>query len=184
MEIFKKDINGIMLFAPKIFKDERGFFLETFRKSLFEDLGLPEFVQHNHSRSRKGVLRGLHYQISNVQGKLVRCLRGEIYDVAVDLRTDSKTFGKSVGVFLNDKNHHQLWIPPGFAHGFLCLSDIADVNYLCTDFYNPKFENGLIWNDSGLEIDWPKLELNANYIISDKDKSYPTLSNQSKEKLF
>lgn len=184
MEIHHKNIEGVILFAPEIYKDERGFFLETFRKNFFEDLGLPEFVQHNQSRSRRGVLRGLHYQISNVQGKLVRCSRGEIYDVAVDLRTKSKTFGKSVGVLLNDKNHHQLWIPPGFAHGFLCLSEIADVNYLCTDFYNPKFENGLVWNDIDLEISWPELDLKKEYIISDKDKAYPTLKKQSKENLF
>ena len=183
MEVYNKEINGVMVFAPKIFKDERGFFLETFRKNFFENIGLPEFVQHNHSRSRRGVLRGLHYQLNNVQGKLVSCLRGEIFDVAVDIRTKSKTFGKSVGVILNDKNHHQLWIPPGFAHGFLCLSDVADVTYLCTDFYNPNFEKGLIWNDIDLKINWPKLELNEEYIISEKDKLHPTLR-KSENNLF
>ena len=184
MEIFNKDIDGVLLFAPKVYEDERGFFLETFRKSFFENIGIPEFVQHNHSRSQRGVLRGLHYQISNIQGKLTRCLRGEIYDVAVDLRYNSKTFGKTVGVILNDKNHNQLWIPPGFAHGFLCLSEVADVSYLCTDYYNPKFEKGLIWNDVDLDIQWPKLNANENYIIQDKDLSLPALRNQSRENFF
>ena len=154
--------------------------------SIFQKhFGEINFIQDNESKSTRGVLRGFHFQKPPYeQSKLVRCVKGKVLDIALDLRKESKTFGKSVGVFLNDKNHHQLWIPPGFAHGFLCLSEIADINYLCTDFYNPKFENGLAWNDNDLEINWPELESKEEYIISDKDKTYPSLRNQSKENLF
>ena len=177
MKVIKKEISEVLLFSPKIFNDERGFFLETFRKSIMKEFSIPEFIQHNHSRSSKGVLRGLHYQKINPQGKLVRCLRGEIFDVAVDLRLGSNTFGKVVGEILNDINHNQLWIPTGFAHGFLCLSEIADVHYLCTDYYCKEDEKGIIWNDPDINIKWPLIDGNSDYILSEKDKAFPLLKN-------
>ncbi len=183
MDIKPQHIKDVILFTPKVYSDERGFFLETFRKTVFEKLCIPEFVQHNHSRSGLGVLRGLHYQTNNVQGKLVRCTRGKIYDVAVDLRIKSNTFGKYVGVYLDDIKHQQLWIPPGFAHGFLCLSDKVDIHYLCTNFYDQKSENGIIWNDPNLNINWPSLH-NRSFILSKKDQSFSKLNDQSQKKLF
>lgn len=184
MKIAKLTIPEVILFSPKVFKDERGFFLETFRKSKLDELLIPEFVQHNHSRSSKGVLRGLHYQKKKPQGKLIRCMRGEIFDVAVDLRLSSQTFGKSIGVKLDDINHNQLWIPPGFAHGFLCLSETADIHYLCTEYYFPKEERGIVWNDPEINITWPLLRDIKEYIMSEKDKNFPMLIDQLKTDLF
>lgn len=156
MEVVATAIPDLLLFKPKVFGDERGFFLETFRESWFSDLNIPvKFVQDNHSSSCRGVLRGLHYQIHNPQGKLVRVTAGEVYDVAVDLRKSSSTFGKSVGVYLSAENKHIFWVPPGFAHGFLVLSERAEFNYKCTEYYAPKHERSLLWNDPALKIEWP-----------------------------
>jgi dTDP-4-dehydrorhamnose 3,5-epimerase len=149
-------IPDVVLFEPKVFGDERGFFLETFRQSNFDDLGVDaKFVQDNHSSSSKGVLRGLHYQIQKPQGKLVRVIAGEVYDVAVDLRKSSPTFGKHVGIHLSAENKRIFWVPPGFAHGFLVLSDMAEFVYKCTEYYAPEYDRSLLWNDPSLSIEWP-----------------------------
>nr|WP_320136756.1 dTDP-4-dehydrorhamnose 3,5-epimerase [uncultured Amphritea sp.] len=159
---------GVVLLTPQVFGDERGFFLETFRQNEFEsNCGKFEFVQDNHSKSSKGILRGLHYQKNNPQGKLVRVTKGEVYDVAVDLRKSSPTFGQWVGVFLNDINKNSLWIPPGFAHGFYVTSEEAEFQYKCTDYYNPDNECSIIWNDSFLNIEWPNV--GSSPVLSDKD---------------
>ena len=158
MEFIQTDIPDIIQIIPKQFGDSRGFFLETYRLDLFSKMGIPAtFVQDNHSGSQQGVLRGLHYQIRQAQGKLVRVIAGEIYDVAVDIRRSSRTFGKWVGLELSAENKHQLWIPPGFAHGFYVLSEWAEVVYKTTDYYAPEFERSLLWNDPALNIKWPLL---------------------------
>ncbi|MDO4906477.1 dTDP-4-dehydrorhamnose 3,5-epimerase [Neisseria sp.] len=173
MQITDTVIPDVKIIQPKVFGDERGFFLETFEKNRYREmLGIEaDFVQDNHSRSQKGVLRGLHFQTENPQGKLVRCVRGEVFDVAVDIRPDSPTFGKWAGVILNEENKTQFWIPPGLAHGFAVLSDTADFEYKCTDFYNPKAEGCLIWNDPAVGIDWPL----QNPLLSAKDQQGKTL---------
>jgi dTDP-4-dehydrorhamnose 3,5-epimerase len=150
-------IQDVVLFEPKVFGDERGFFYESFNHRYFEEtIGRSvQFVQDNHSRSVKGVLRGLHYQIQQVQGKLVRVVEGEVFDVAVDIRRDSTTFGKWVGAYLSAENKHQLWVPEGFAHGFVVLSDTAEFLYKTTDYYAPTHERCIRWDDSELAIDWP-----------------------------
>jgi len=152
-------IPDVLVFEPKVFGDDRGFFLESYNQKVFDDaVGRHvEFVQDNHSRSAKGVLRGLHYQIQQSQGKLVRVTRGAVFDVAVDIRRSSPTFGKWVGVELSAENHRQLWLPEGFAHGFLVLSDSADFLYKATDFYAPAHERSIVWNDRELGILWPDL---------------------------
>ena len=156
MEVMTTAIPDVLLFKPKVFGDERGFFMETFRAEWFSDRGITaEFVQDNHSKSTKGVLRGLHYQIKNPQGKLVRVTQGEVFDVAVDLRKSSPTFGQAVGVYLSEENKHSLWIPPGFAHGFLVTSETAEFNYKCTAYYAPEYDRSLHWNDPALAIQWP-----------------------------
>ena len=164
-------IPDVVLLEPKVFGDERGFFFESFNQKVFNDLIGREitFVQDNHSRSVKNVLRGLHYQIEQPQGKLVRVIEGEIFDVAVDIRQTSPTFGKWVSATLSSKNKHQLWIPSGFAHGFLVLSDTAEVLYKATDYYSPANEKIILWSDSQISIDWPIK--NFTPITSDKDKS-------------
>jgi dTDP-4-dehydrorhamnose 3,5-epimerase len=162
-------IPDLLLLEPPVFKDERGFFLETWNAGAFRtevELDV-QFVQDNQSRSTHGVLRGLHYQIKQPQGKLVRVARGSIFDVAVDLRKSSPTFGRWVSYELSEDNRRQLWIPPGFAHGFLVLSEIADVLYKATDYYAPEHERCLIWNDPKLAIDWP---LSGEPVLSAKDK--------------
>lgn len=158
MKVTKTVIDDVLIIEPKVFGDERGFFYESFNQKAWEEnTGLStQFVQDNHSRSVKGVLRGLHYQIQQPQGKLVRVVLGEVYDVAVDIRKSSPTFGKWVGVHLNAENKKQLWVPEGFAHGFLVLSDVAEFLYRTTDFYAPEHERCIIWNDSELGIDWPE----------------------------
>lgn len=150
-------IPDVVLLEPKVFGDERGFFLESFNLARFEAVvGKPvAFVQDNHSRSAKNVLRGLHYQIQQPQGKLVRVVRGKVFDVVVDIRRSSTTFGKWVGIELSEDNHRQLWVPPGFAHGFLVLSDFADFLYKTTDYYAPQHERCIAWNDPALGIEWP-----------------------------
>lgn len=156
MKVIETAIPEVKLIEPHVFSDARGFFFESWNAGRFKDAGLDiVFVQDNHSRSGKGVLRGLHYQLQQPQGKLMRVIAGSVYDVAVDLRRSSPTFGKHVGVELSAANKLQLWVPPGFAHGFLCLEEGTEFVYKCTDFYAPKFERSLLWNDSALGIDWP-----------------------------
>jgi len=157
MQAIETAIPGLLILEPKVFGDARGFFMESYNAKAFQDAtGLtPNFVQDNHSRSGKGVLRGLHYQIEQAQGKLVRVTRGSVFDVAVDLRKSSPTFGKWVGVELSEENSRQLWIPPGFAHGFLVTSDSADFLYKTTDYYAPQFERSLAWNDPTVGVEWP-----------------------------
>lgn len=159
MQVIETTLPDVKILKPRVFGDERGFFMESFNKKQFEALtGVDtEFVQDNHSRSTQNVLRGLHYQIKHAQGKLVRVIAGEVYDVAVDLRQASSTFGQWVGVHLKAENHEMLWVPPGFAHGFLVLSESADFLYKTTDYYAPEHERCLLWNDPALDIDWPLL---------------------------
>lgn len=158
MKIIQTAIPEVLIIEPKVFGDERGFFYESFNEKAFsEQAGIDErFVQDNHSRSVKGVLRGLHYQLVQTQGKLVRATLGEIYDVAVDIRKSSPTYGKWVGVTLSDANKRMLWVPKGFAHGFLVVSDIAEVLYKATDFYDPSSERSIRWDDQALAIEWPE----------------------------
>ncbi|WP_312972236.1 dTDP-4-dehydrorhamnose 3,5-epimerase [Atlantibacter sp.] len=173
MNIIRTEIPDVLIFEPKVFGDSRGFFFESFNKKIFDEAvnRNVEFVQDNHSLSTKGVLRGLHYQIEPyAQGKLVRCIEGEVFDVAVDIRDGSPTYGKWVGVNLSADNHRQLWIPEGFAHGFLTLSERAQFVYKTTNYYHPQSDRGIIWNDPILDIDWP-LELGNQPIISDKDRN-------------
>ncbi len=155
MIIHQTPLPGLLLIEPKVFGDARGFFLETYREERLAAFSVPAFVQDNHSRSARGVLRGLHYQLGRPQGKLVMVARGAVFDVAVDIRKGSKTFGQWYGVELNEENHLQLYVPPGFAHGFCVLSDMADFLYKCTQYYAPKTERGIIWNDPDIGIDWP-----------------------------
>lgn len=158
MNIIDTRIPDVKLLEPKVFGDERGFFMETFRDEWFrQNVAERTFVQENHSKSTQGVLRGLHYQTENTQGKLVRVVSGEVFDVAVDMRRDSPTFGHWVGEVLSADNKRQLWVPEGFAHGFYVLSDEAEFVYKCTDYYNPNAEHSLIWNDATVGIDWPLL---------------------------
>jgi len=172
MKVTATEIPEVLLVEPDVFRDPRGFFMETFHSGRFRAQGLPDtFVQDNQSRSSRGVLRGLHYQLEHPQGKLVRVVTGEVFDVAVDIRRGSPYFGAWVGVMLSEENLRQLYIPPGFAHGFCVLSERADVVYKCTDFYVPGDEYGIAWDDPELGIDWPKLD----YVLSDKDRRYPRL---------
>lgn len=176
MKITPTNIPEVLIIEPKVFGDERGFFMESFNQKAFnEAVGRDvHFVQDNHSRSVKGVLRGLHFQIKQPQGKLVRVARGTVFDVAVDLRKSSSYFGNWVGVELNEQNHRQLWVPAGFAHGFVVLSDTADFLYKTTDYYAPEYERCLAWNDPSLAIDWPMMEKPA---LSAKDSTAPHLGN-------
>ncbi|HEC2597214.1 dTDP-4-dehydrorhamnose 3,5-epimerase [Raoultella ornithinolytica] len=173
MQVIDTKISDVKIIQPKVFGDARGFFVETFEKKRYQEmLNIDlDFVQDNHSRSTKGVLRGLHFQTQHAQGKLVRVVRGEVFDVAVDIRPDSPTFGQWEGVILSEDNKTQFWIPPGLAHGFVVLSDIADFEYKCTDYYNPGFEGCVVWNDSDIGIDWPE----KNPLLSEKDKLGKTL---------
>ncbi len=172
MNIIPTCIPDILIIEPKVFGDERGFFFESYNDlSWREATGLEtRFVQDNHSRSRKGVLRGLHYQLRQAQGKLIRVVAGEIFDVAVDLRQSSPTFGKWTGTILSAENKRQFWVPEGFAHGFLVLSDTAEVLYKATDFYSPEHERSLRWNDPDIGIDWP---LEGEPTLSPKDAAAP-----------
>lgn len=173
MKVLETALPGVFVIEPKVFGDQRGFFLETFQDKRFADAGIVEkFVQDSLSRSRKGVMRGLHYQIEHAQGKLVFVNRGIIFDVAVDIRKGSPTFGQYYSHILSEDNHLQMYIPPGFAHGFCVLSDLADVAYKCTDYYCPESERGVAWNDPELGIEWPFTDV----IVSEKDKANPCLS--------
>ena len=168
-------INGVYIIEPKVFGDNRGYFMETYNKEHFAEAGLTmNFVQDNESSSSKGVLRGLHFQTKHTQGKLVRVTKGEVFDVAVDLRKGSPTYGQWEGVVLSAENKKQFYIPEGFAHGLLVLSDHSIFNYKCTDFYCPEGEGGVLWNDPDIGIEWP-LDGIDNIILSEKDKVHPTL---------
>ncbi len=182
MKIISTPIQDLMLIDPKSHQDERGFFLEAFQAERYQRLLKKNihFVQDNLSRSSKNVLRGLHYQIIQPQDKLVTVIRGSVFDVAVDIRILSPTFGQWFGVILNDENHYQLFIPKGFAHGFCVLSEVVDFHYKCSDYYNPEAEQGILWSDPNLAINWP---LSAP-IISPKDKNYAYLNNIATELLF
>ena len=174
MKVTRTAIPDVMVIEPKVFGDARGFFMESFKQQVFNDAtGTQfEFVQDNHSRSSKGVLRGLHYQLPpHAQGKLVRVVRGAVWDVAVDIRKGSPTFGQWVAETLTEDNHKQFWIPPGFAHGFVVLSDTADFLYKTTNYYAPQSDRGILWNDPDLGIQWP--DLGMEFLLSDKDRQQP-----------
>jgi dTDP-4-dehydrorhamnose 3,5-epimerase len=156
MQVTKTKLNDVLIFEPKVFGDERGFFMETFRSDFFaEQTGVQQLVQDNHSKSAQGILRGLHYQLEHTQGKLVRVTQGSVFDVAVDLRQSSSTFGEWFGLELSAQNNKQLWVPAGFAHGFYVTSETAEFVYKCTDYYHPKSEVSISWDDPSLGIDWP-----------------------------
>ena len=167
MKVSATALDGVKLIEPRVFEDDRGFFMESWNARAFAAAGLEAaFVQDNHSRSRRGVLRGLHYQIEHAQGKLVRCVAGEVFDVVVDLRRSSATFGRSLGLTLSAQNQRMLWVPPGFAHGYLALSEFADFLYKTTDYWYPEHERTLLWNDAALGIAWP---LSGAPILAAKD---------------
>ncbi len=172
MRVVKTPLPGVLIIEPKVFGDHRGFFKEAFNAKRYREAAGIEltFVQDNHSRSRKGVLRGLHFQKAHPQGKLVWVTRGSVFDVAVDINPKSATFGQWVGFELTEDNHRQLWIPPGYAHGFCVLSDIADFIYKCTDYYDPQDEGGLAWNCPEVAVQWPI----ADPQLSEKDQRYPS----------
>jgi dTDP-4-dehydrorhamnose 3,5-epimerase len=175
MNVIKTNIDDVVIIEPKVFGDERGFFLETFQAERYKEfagINMP-FVQDNHSRSGKNVLRGLHFQKTNPQGKLVRVVRGEVFDVAVDIRKGSPTYGQWAGAILSEENKRQFWVPPGLAHGFVVLSDIADFEYKCTDFYDPADEGCLMWNDPAVGIKWPE---GIEAVLSAKDQVGQTLA--------
>lgn len=169
----KTEIDGVIIVEPRVFGDARGYFMETYQVDEFKKGGIPsDFVQDNQSKSRKGVLRGLHFQKTFPQAKLVRVIKGEVFDVAVDLRKGSETYGKWVGVYLSDENKRQFYVPRGFAHGFLVLSEEAEFVYKCDDFYHPEDEGGVLWNDEDIGICWPEIE-GAEILLSEKDKIQP-----------
>ena len=171
----KTNIDGLYVIEPTVFGDERGYFMETYNYNEFKEAGLDMiFVQDNESKSKRGVLRGLHFQTRNSQGKLVRVIEGEVFDVAVDLREGSETFGKWYGITLNAENKRQFYIPEGFAHGFVVLSDDAKFVYKCTNFYDPSSEAGLMWNDPDIGINWPITD-DMTVLLSEKDKKHPSL---------
>ncbi len=166
-------IPDVLLIEPDVHGDRRGFFMESYHQKKFAESGInQDFVQDNHSRSEKGVLRGLHFQLNNPQGKLIRVVTGEVFDVAVDIRKGSATFGQWVGECLSEENHKMLYVPPGFAHGFCVVSEVADFLYKCTDFYDPSDEQGIIWNDPQVNISWP----GDSFELSAKDQQYKTLA--------
>lgn len=174
-KFIKTSIKDLYIIQPEIFNDNRGYFIESYNKEDFYKAGLTmNFVQDNESKSTKGVLRGLHFQTKNTQGKLVRVIVGEVYDVAVDLRKESPTFGKYEGIILSQDNKKQLYIPEGFAHGFLVLSEIAIIAYKCTNYYAPKYDSGIMWNDEDININWPIDNINK-LILSEKDKKQKKL---------
>ena len=176
MNVIETSIEDVKILEPKVFGDDRGFFMETYRDDVFDQLCTTRrFVQDNHSKSSQGILRGLHYQLKQTQGKLVRVTSGEVYDVAVDMRSNSPTFGQHVGVILSADNKRQLWVPEGFAHGFYVVSESAEFVYKCTDYYSPEHEVSLLWNDAELAIKWPLVNDLAP-ILSAKDKDALPLS--------
>ena len=172
MKFIPTQLEGVVLIEPRVFEDARGFFMETYVAGRFKENGIDvEFVQDNHAKSSRGVLRGMHYQIRHGQAKLVRVIQGEVFDVAVDVRPGSRTFGRWVGYTLSAENKRQLYVPAGFAHGYCVLSDTAEFVYKCSDYYHPEDEGGLIWNDPEVGIDWPI----TDPILSDKDTKHPGL---------
>lgn len=176
MNILETSLPGVLILEPKTFSDDRGYFMETYNAARFRDSGLPDsFLQDNHSRSRKGVLRGLHYQEPNPQGKLVRCVRGSVFDVAVDIRRSSPHFGRWFGAELTEENRRMLWVPAGFAHGFCATSELADVIYKCTTLYEPQHDRSIAWNDPRIGIEWPVSEP----LLSGKDAAAPRLTDAS-----
>lgn len=180
MKVIETNLPGVLIIEPRIFGDTRGFFQETWSQEKYREIGISKsFVQDNLSFSTKGVLRGLHYQQPNTQGKLVSVVQGEVFDVAVDIRVGSPNFGKWTGVIISGENHRQLWVPPGFAHGFCVLSDTTYFTYKCTDIYTPAAEGGIMWNDPGIGIEWPLQDI----ILSDKDQVYPRLKDVPVERL-
>ena len=175
MKIITSNIPDVLIFEPTVYNDDRGYFMETWRQSVFNERGLDaKFVQENHSKSNRGTLRGLHYQLKNPQGKLARVITGEVFDVAVDLRKGSAYFRQWVGVVLSAENKKQIWVPPGFAHGFYVISDSAELTYKCTEYYDPEDDHCLLWNDKTVGIDWPLLD--PSTFLSDKDKNAKLLS--------
>lgn len=181
MNVSNGPLAGLLIIEPRVFKDERGYFYESYHQERYSESGIPAFVQDNVSHSKQNVIRGLHYQLGQPQGKLVWVTRGTVWDVVVDLRISSPTFGHWTGITLSDKNNIQLYIPPGFAHGFCVQSEEADFYYKCTDFYNPNAERGIIWNDQRLNIPWP---ITGIATISAKDRTYPGLDELSHDQLF
>lgn len=176
MKVIDTKLNDVKIIEPNVFGDERGFFLETWSDAAFIKAGLEiNFVQDNHSRSAQGVLRGMHYQIKHPQGKLVRCTAGEVFDAAVDMRKSSPQFGQWVGVVLSAENKRQLWVPPGFAHGFYVMSETADFQYKCSDIYAPEYERSLLWNDPEVGIEWP-LVAGVETQLAAKDQAATILS--------
>ena len=184
MNIITTNLPGVIVIEPKVYFDKRGFFLETFREDVLLQAGINEhFVQDNHTRSSQGVLRGLHYQMTQTQGKLVRVAAGSVFDVVVDVRSSSPTFGQWYGTELNEDNIKMIYVPPGFAHGFVVLSETADFIYKCTDYYHPESEQGIAWDDPDLNIDWSIAEIAEKISLSDKDKQNVKLKDQPAEKL-
>ena len=180
MNIIKTPLPGVLVLEPKLHGDSRGFFLETWREDTLKEAGIDErFVQDNHSRSTRGILRGLHYQLIQPQGKLVRVAQGAVFDVALDVRKGSPTFGQWTGATLDEESMRMMYIPPGFAHGFLVLSEIADFIYKCTDYYHPESEQGILWNDPAIGIEWPIEDVQ----LSERDSNYPRLQDQAEERL-
>ena len=172
MRILPTELAGVLIIEPRVFDDERGFFLETYNAARYAEAGLPhQFVQDNHSRSVPGTLRGLHYQLKHPQGKLVRCVRGAVYDVAVDIRRGSPTFGKWVGAELSEQNKCQLYVPPGFAHGYCVPAVLSEIEYKCTEYYHPEDDRGVIWNDTVIGIAWPV----SAPLLSPRDAALPAL---------
>jgi dTDP-4-dehydrorhamnose 3,5-epimerase len=180
MKIIKTPLPGVLILEPKLHGDSRGFFLETYREDTLKEAGINErFIQDNHSRSTRGILRGLHYQLIQPQGKLVRVAQGAVFDVAVDVRKGSPTFGQWTGATLDEESMRMMYIPPGFAHGFLVLSDIADFIYKCTDYYHPESEQGILWDDPDIGIEWPITDIQ----LSERDSNNPRLQDQPEERL-
>ena len=180
MKVTETELPGVMIVEPRVFGDQRGFFVETYHEQRYLEAGIPSrFVQDNHSRSGEGVLRGLHYQLLQPQGKLVRVVRGCVFDVAVDVRRGSPSYGRWVAAVLDDDNQRQMYVPPGFAHGFCVLSEEADLVYKCTDYYHPESEQGIAWDDPDLAIAWPR----GDVVLSAKDEAFPTLANQLPSRL-
>ena len=184
MNIITTNLPGVIVIEPKVYVDKRGFFLETFREDVLLQAGInAHFVQDNHTRSSQGVLRGLHYLMTQTQGKLVRVAAGSVFDVVVDVRSGSPTFGQWYGTELNEDNIKMIYVPPGFAHGFVVLSETADFIYKCTDYYHPESEQGIAWDDPDLNIDWSIAEIAEKISLSDKDKQNVKLKDQPAEKL-
>ncbi len=180
MNVIETVLPGVLIIEPTVHGDHRGFFLESYRANQYAELGIKQpFVQDNHSRSQYGVLRGLHFQISQPQGKLVRVTRGSVFDVAVDVNPESDTYGQHVGVNLSDDNHRLFWVPPGYAHGFVVTSETADFQYKCTDYYQPADEGGVAWNDPDIGIDWPV----EQPTLSEKDLALPRLAEYTGKQL-